>query len=350
MDALINPLVLYSACALGAVGVVLALPRRGASWRVPGALLAAAAGGIVVLALGLLAYDAEQMPNVYFYVFAALALGAGLRVITHHRPVYSALYFILTIIASAGLYVILAAEFMAFALIIIYAGAILITYLFVIMLATQAPVEGDEDSQPEYDARAREPAIATLAGFVLLAVLTTMMFGGLDSLREPPSRAEVEFRDDATLAKMPGKIERRLRRQPRLDDAGEPMLDEHGDPMMMIGEGEQLARMQITNADGSRTWRAQTAKDYVHVDLPDGGTRPTNPRDWPEDLKTSNVELVGWNLLDEHPGTIEIAGVILLMAMLGATVLSRRQVEIDEQAKAHEARRLHGLDKEGAAS
>lgn len=60
--------------------------------------------------------------------------------------------------------------------------------------------------------------------------------------------------------------------------------------------------------------------------------------------------MVGRNLLADHPGTIEIAGVILLMAMLGATVLSRRQVEIDEAAKAHEARRLHGLDEEGAAA
>jgi hypothetical protein len=38
-------------------------------------------------------------------------------------------------------------------------------------------------------------------------------------------------------------------------------------------------------------------------------------------------------LLGEHPGTIEIAGVILLMAMLGSVVLSRKQVQIDEEAK-----------------
>ena len=54
--------------------------------------------------------------------------------------------------------------------------------------------------------------------------------------------------------------------------------------------------------------------------------------------------MVGSSLLVDHPGAIEIAGVILLMAMLGATVLSRRQVEIDEAAKAHEARRLHGTE------
>ncbi len=345
MDALISPLVLYSACALGAVGVVLALPRRGASWRVPGTLLAAIAGGVVVLALGLVANESGQLPNIYFYVFAALALGAALRVITHHRPVYSALYFILTIIASAGLYVLLAAEFMAFALVIIYAGAILITYLFVIMLATQSPVEGDDEFQADYDAKAREPALATLAGFVLLAVLTTMVFGGLGSLRAPSGAQHARI-ERLALATMPQKIERVLRDTPRRDDSGEPMRDADGRAVMMVGPDERVVRLPAIEGRSM----VNIAEGSVLVEMPDGGTRMTNPRDWPEELGVSNVEMVGRNLLADHPGTIEIAGVILLMAMLGATVLSRRQVEIDEEAKAHEARRLHGLDEEGVAS
>ena len=62
-----------------------------------------------------------------------LGVGSAIRVITHPHPVYAALYFILTIIAMAGLILLLSAEFMAFAVIIVYAGAILVTYLFVIM-------------------------------------------------------------------------------------------------------------------------------------------------------------------------------------------------------------------------
>ncbi len=64
-----------------------------------------------------------------------------MRVVTHPAPVYSALYFILTVFASAGLFVLLSAGFMAAALVLIYAGAILITYVFVIMLASQASAE-----------------------------------------------------------------------------------------------------------------------------------------------------------------------------------------------------------------
>ena len=82
--------------------------------------------------------------------------------ITHHRPVFAALYFVLVVLSSAGLFLMLEAEFMAFALIIVYAGAILITYVFVIMLAQQAPVPGEEARQAEYDVIPREPAAAVV--------------------------------------------------------------------------------------------------------------------------------------------------------------------------------------------
>ena len=60
----------------------------------------------------------------------------------------------------------------------------------------------------------------------------------------------------------------------------------------------------------------------------------------PETISPRNVESVGFNLLAEHPGSIEIAGVILLMAMLGAVVLSRKQVELDEELKKQQSQRL----------
>ena len=72
---------------------------------------------------------------------------------------------------------------------------------------------------------------------------------------------------------------------------------------------------------------------------------------WPDELSATNVEGVALSLLFRHPGTIEIAGVILLMAMLGATVLSRRQVEIDEDQKRQQAAALaRGNTPAGGAS
>jgi hypothetical protein len=72
-----------------------------------------------------------------------------------------------------------------------------------------------------------------------------------------------------------------------------------------------------------------------------------NPN-WPRDLAITNVEGVGFTLLAEHPGGIEVAGVVLLMAMLGAVVLARKKVELDEQAKL--AAQEHALVDEGSAA
>ncbi len=306
MDQVINPVILYVLLALGGVGVCMALPRRGANPQPIGAIIAAAAAGLVILVLSLKA--APRLPNLYFYIFSVISLGAALRVITHPRPVYAALYFILTVISTAGLFVILGAEFLAFALIIVYAGAILITYLFVIMLASQAPTGDQTEVLAEYDTVSREPVAATAAGFVLLGVLTTMMFRTIPEMR-PPGRSG----DEALLASMPRKVETALR------NAG------------LMKEGELL----------DRNGRGQPAIDLdrgvITVIQTGGQPRDIQRKDWPPTLQTSNIEGVGFSLLADHPGAIEIAGVILLMAMLGAVVLARKQVELDEEAKARHA-------------
>ena len=302
---------LYSAAALGAVGVGLALPRRRRGLEFIGLLFAAVAAGAVVLAMSLAA-GVERMPTVFFYAFAAVGLGAALRTITHPRPVYSALYFIMTIIATAGLFLLLSAEFMAFALVIIYAGAILITYLFVIMLATQAPSENDIDLQAEYDVQAREPWVAAAVGFVVLGVLTGVMARGVGQLPVPNSQPE-----DIVLT-LPNKVEKALRRAPEgALLAKDATLVRDGD-VLALREG--TGALMVEGADAS-------------ADIPADVWRPA--------VEATNVERLGINLLRDHPMTIEIAGVILLMAMLGATVLARKQVEIEEMLKAHEARRLH---------
>src|SRR4051812_3889099 len=202
LDPIINQAILFLLLALGGVGVCVALPRRGLNPQPIGAILAGAAAGLIILVMSVRARP--YLPNVYFYVFSAIALGGALKVITHKRPVYAALYFILTVLASAGLFVVLSAEFLAFALIIVYAGAILITYLFVIMLASQAPTDDDSEALAEYDTEAREPIAGTVAGFVLLAVLTTMMFRGVQELPSPPAGDP----DRQLLASMPGKAAR----------------------------------------------------------------------------------------------------------------------------------------------
>jgi len=333
VEAVISPIVLYSMIALGAVGVLLSLPRAKANFALPGFLIGSIAGGVVLLALGTKAVSessANGLPNLYFYIFGFVALAASLRVITHPKPVYSALYFILTILATCGLFLILSAEFMAFALVIIYAGAILITYLFVIMLATQAPTEEMTENQAPFDRVAREPVLATISGFLLLAVLTTLMSRGVPTLTVGPV-----VRSDQILTELPLRIERALRDQHMLDGEGG------------ILPTESLAR--AVNQDGSPGEYLVDAIDrtaVVRVDAEGGSTRVVA---WPEDLTLGNVEGVGYELIKAQPGTIEIAGVILLMAMLGAVVLARKQMQIDDDAKRVQAEGLKPTG-EGASS
>ena len=124
---------------------------------------------VVALVLPMAGAHAER---VWFTLLALIGLLGALRMVTHRKPVYSALYFILVVIATSGLLILAQATFLAAALLIIYAGAILVTYVFVIMLAQQAG-----DPAP-YDQRAREPFLGIVTGFILLAVLTVRLARG----------------------------------------------------------------------------------------------------------------------------------------------------------------------------
>jgi NADH-quinone oxidoreductase subunit J len=78
-----------------------------------------------------------QISDILFYVFAALTLGCGVLVIANplsRNPVTSAMFLVLTIISMAGLFVLLHAFFLAAVQVLVYAGAVIVLFLFVIML------------------------------------------------------------------------------------------------------------------------------------------------------------------------------------------------------------------------
>ncbi|MDX2116235.1 MAG: NADH-quinone oxidoreductase subunit J [Planctomycetota bacterium] len=334
MDLFVNPVILYALLALGGLGVALALPRPGVSPQVIGMLLGAVALGGAFLLLGLSA--GTHRPGFYFYVFAAIALGAGLRVITHPKPVYSALYFIVTILASSALYLMLGAEFMAFALIIIYAGAILITYLFVIMLAEQAPSDEEVGALTEYDKFSREPAAAAAVGFILLALLIGMTATGTRELVP----AEPRSRGVALLERMPRKVNDALQRQGVLEPRGGFAAPALPDVPARLDTAARTIRLAVASPE-----RLAASLDDPRVaslfpdDQARDAARSAAPGQeftlaLPEELRAENIDGVGFTLVGEHPMALELAGVILLMAMVGAVVLARKQIEIGEQEKA----------------
>ncbi|RMG64150.1 MAG: NADH-quinone oxidoreductase subunit J [Calditrichaeota bacterium] len=75
-----------------------------------------------------------MVATALFYIFAAIATAGAIMVVAQRNPVYSALYLVLTLFALAGEYVLLMAHFIAIVHVAVYAGAIVVLFLFVIML------------------------------------------------------------------------------------------------------------------------------------------------------------------------------------------------------------------------
>ena len=74
------------------------------------------------------------LEKILFYVFAALVVYAGLRVITAKNPVHAVLHLVLAFFCGAGIWMLLEAEFLAIALVLVYVGAVMVLFLFVVMM------------------------------------------------------------------------------------------------------------------------------------------------------------------------------------------------------------------------
>jgi NADH-quinone oxidoreductase subunit J len=120
------------AMVLSVVGLALMLPQAVRHGKTIGSLL-------LIIALGLFGADLPWLANPLaqgvFWAMSAVALVAAIGCITAQSPVYSALWFALSLLGTAGLFFLEGAQFLAVATIVVYAGAIVVTFLFVLMLA-----------------------------------------------------------------------------------------------------------------------------------------------------------------------------------------------------------------------
>ena len=110
------------------------------------------------------------MEGALFYVFSAVAVLSALMVIVRKNPVVSALFLVLTFFCVAGIYLLLNAQFIAAVQIIVYAGAIMVLFLFVLMLLNLSPEELKENIS-----RSRK-VVAALGSVVLFALLATAIY------------------------------------------------------------------------------------------------------------------------------------------------------------------------------
>jgi NADH-quinone oxidoreductase subunit J len=158
--------------AVAALGLWLALPSRSRYGKLLGGIL-----GLLV-GLPLIASDWPLLPTitagVVFWVLAGVTIVAAVATITSHSPVYSAIWFALSLLATGGLFFFNGAQFLGVATVVVYAGAIVVTFLFVLMLA-----------QPEGHAAYDRISWGWLAkaGSVVVAAaivgLLTFLLGGL---------------------------------------------------------------------------------------------------------------------------------------------------------------------------
>lgn len=117
------------------------------------------------------------MQDIFFYIFAALTLICGLFVLLSRNPVTSAMFLVLTIVSMAGLFVLLHAFFLAAVQILVYAGAVMVLFLFVVMLLDLK--EEQRRKIKTYGAVAGLVSVGAVAGIIILTILNTRPGAGL---------------------------------------------------------------------------------------------------------------------------------------------------------------------------
>ncbi len=323
----------------GAVAVYFLLPRPRPLPPLRGVvlgLLAVVLGGVFVVPTGVASAE-----TVLFYAFSAIALIAGGLLVTQSNPARAALSFALVVLATCGLFLLLAAPFLMAATIIIYAGAIVVTFLFVLMLAQQ---EGPSDA----DARSREPLLATVTGFLLLGVLVYVIqasYGDRDldrllaRIRQAQSRPTRE--EVLTVIGNPGaddelhKVFHDLLRGRRWTD----LLHRYENDIAPNVDTDDLDKIQKTL--GQMAALAEEARERLavlqppaHAPLSDlsGPSAATHPAELRRDalgrpvLPADNPAYLGRSLFTDFLLPVELGGTLLLVATVGAIAIAHRNV------------------------
>ena len=352
--ALANPVLqLVLAAAFGAVGLYLLLPKPRVRSVAGGVFLTVAA----VAVLGVFLYSRFGQPlltgdgdrtdwvgSALFWLFATAAVGFGCVLVAQRNPARGAIAFAFVILSTCGLFLLLAAPFLMAATIIIYAGAIVVTFLFVLMLSH---VKGPSDEND----RTREPLLGSLAGFAFVGLLlfTLHLSSGKATAveaEEPPLPVALLTAEDRTLLATasrhcdaaieadgwdefrthaiqvnksleqflvaPGRkpVEERIH-----VTAADPRVAEfHKRTELLV---EKKADLWPTLHNPNRQAEARAAVKALRDDLfvYRGSGR----------LPARNVANVGYLLYSEYLLAVEMAGTLLLVATIGAVAIARRK-------------------------
>ena len=127
-----------------------------------------------------------NMTTALFYVFSAVLLFAAFRVITARTTVHAALYLVLAFFSAACVWMLLRAEFLAIALVLVYVGAVMVLFLFVVMML-------DINVDELRDGFWRHFPLAALVGVVIALEMAAVLLGGFN-LAEAPKPTDAALR------------------------------------------------------------------------------------------------------------------------------------------------------------
>ncbi len=326
----------------GGAAIYLLLPRPRAypaSWGAGLGLLALVLAGVLLTRSGIFSPE-----TILFWSFSALAIIAAALLVTQNNPARAALAFALVVLSTCGLFLLLAAPFLMAATIIIYAGAIIVTFLFVIMLAAQSGLSDADD-------RSREPLLTMLTGFLLLGALLFVLqrydrTQEIDRLltraheaAQLDSRAEMEERvgkpDDAEeLFRQFNYLFRPWKdlkqKSQRIGNAWSNI--EANDPRSVEESREQLNEL-IALGESARHrlgWLPAAADvPYSNLSGPSpsvgmGQIRRDEKTQLPQ-MPADNAAYLGRSLFSDFLLPVELGGMLLLVATVGAIAIAFRR-------------------------
>lgn len=307
-----------AAILLATLGMWLMLPRGRKGGRLLGGAISAASlacFGALGQCLG------HWSDNLVFGVVGTTAVVSAALAVTFRSPIYCAIWFALSLLATAGLFMIQGAQFLGVATVVVYAGAILVTFLFVIMLA-----------QPEghafYDRVSWEGLLAAVTGAVLVGILTMTTVAVLAPGKDPRVIAALAADQPAGTILPAEKV--RGARVTKAADGRQIVELQTVDAAAMQKDEPQLKELNSALA-ASLAKPLDTTAEQILVVL-DGSKLPMvrNTGERARNiLNPQHTAKLGGELFARHLIAVEVAGTLLLVALVGAIAI----LSIDRSAK-----------------
>lgn len=315
------------------VALIWLLPRGHQRPAWPAVLLALASA-----LMGWIAWfepSGSSLHDLLFSAFSLITIGAGVEMLRQTNPVYAALWFAVVILGTCGLFLLLAAPFLAAATIIVYAGAIIVTFLFVIMLAQQS-------GHASYDRQSQSPIAACLAAFV---VLGTLLFCFEKTFASSRRQQELENRLESLdwAVQEIDRVETTLKSLNGTSSVESPLRDVLGRHASLLAKDADRnnALEQVQGAlgewdkavvDARLTARLANLRKVVddfrrqsHQEVQQGLLRrPARPGQavTGDNYDPAEVAGLGVSLFGQYLWGVEMAGSLLMVAVIGAIAIA----------------------------